>query len=347
MPIAARRTFRLAFTVALALLCGYAMALPLPFLPPVFAFLVASKPSAPIGLKGLVGLVLVVLLTLGSGLLLTPVLEHYPVIGLAMVMLGIFVANQLALVRGKALLGLLLTIGLTLITAAGQLSYTLASMVVDTIALSMAIAILCWWLVYPWFPEDPSSESAPAEPATNNANLSNWLAARATVVLFPAYLLALINPAAYMPVVIKSAMLSQQADVISTRAAGRELLGSTFLGGCFAVLFWFGLKLWPSLGMFGLWMLLFGIYFSAKLYGIYRSRFPASFWQNTAVTLLILLGPAVEDSANGKDVYQGFLIRMALFLLVALYAWLAISLLENWRNRRLKSGDLNLKEAKC
>ena len=91
-----------------------------------------------------------------------------------------------------------------------------------------------------------------------------------------------------------------------------------------------------------LWMffwltLLVGIYFSAKLYRLLPSRFPASFWLNVAVTMLILLGPAVADSDSGKDVYAAFAVRMALFFAVTLYAWLAVHLLEQLRDRRRRS----------
>jgi hypothetical protein len=37
--------------------------------------------------------------------------------------------------------------------------------------------------------------------------------------------------------------------------------------------------------------------------------------------MLILLGPAFEDSASGKDVYAAFAVRMGLFVAVTLYAW--------------------------
>ena len=81
-------------------------------------------------------------------------------------------------------------------------------------------------------------------------------------------------------------------------------------------------------------MLRFAVYVSSKLYGVAASRFPASFWTNTMVTLLILLGPAVADSANGNDVYKAFAVRMSLFVAVALYAWGAVWALELIRNRR-------------
>ena len=84
-------------------------------------------------------------------------------------------------------------------------------------------------------------------------------------------------------------------------------------------------------------MVLFGIYFSCKLYGHSSSRLAPSFWLNAFVTMLILLGPAVEDSANGKDVYLAFAVRIGLFVAVTIYAWAAILVLEalrNWRARR-------------
>ena len=86
--------------------------------------------------------------------------------------------------------------------------------------------------------------------------------------------------------------------------------------------------------MFFLWMLLFGSYLAAKFYGVLETRFPPSYWQNVAVTMLILLGPAVQDSANGKDVYAAFAVRMGLFVAVTLYAWMAVAALEYLRSRR-------------
>jgi FtsH-binding integral membrane protein len=95
------------------------------------------------------------------------------------------------------------------------------------------------------------------------------------------------------------------------------------------------LDLVTNLWMFFWWMLLLGVYFASKLYQVVPGRFSASFWQNVVVTMLLLLGPAVQDSASGKDVYAAFAVRMGLFVAVTLYAWLAIVVLEQLRNRRL------------
>ena len=60
MPIYARRVFRLSITTALSLAVAYGTGLPLPFLAPIFALMLASQPSPPLHLKGLIGLVVLV-----------------------------------------------------------------------------------------------------------------------------------------------------------------------------------------------------------------------------------------------------------------------------------------------
>ena len=55
------------------------------------------------------------------------------------------------------------------------------------------------------------------------------------------------------------------------------------------------------------------------------------------ITALILFGPAIEDSASGKSVLQASLVRTALFVAVALYAWGTIYALDRWRNARRRN----------
>jgi hypothetical protein len=332
MQVEARRIFRFSLTVSLALAAAYAFALPLPFLAPVFAVLLGAAPAPPMGLKGLIGLVVLVLITLGVGLLLIPVLVYYPVSAVLIIAVGLYLSNYLTVNMGKGLPGSFLTVGFTLIPAAGTVDFSIAVIVIQSLVLGIGVAIICQWLVYPWLPEDSVSAAKAGSAATTAAGC-NWIALRAALIVLPPFLLVLVNPSTYLPIIMKSVLLGQQGSMVSARSAGRELLGSTFLGGCFAVLFWFALKIHPSLWMYFLWMLLFGVYFSSKLYRLVASRFPASFWVNVAVTMLILLGSAVQDSASGKDVYKAFAVRMGLFVAVTLYAWLAIYVLEKLRTR--------------
>ena len=333
MHIQARRIFRLSATVALALAAAYALKVPLPFIAPLFALMLTAPPKPPAGLKGLFVLVIVVVLSLGVGLLLIPLLLKYSFVALLLVTLGLYLSFYLTVHRGKALLGTFLTMGFTLISAAGTVDFALATTLIQSLVVGITIAVVCQWLVYPWFPEDPApGQQAPAKkPSVEN---SNWIALRATLIVLPAYLLALTNPLSYLAIIMKSVSLGQQSSVVDARSAGKELLGSTFLGGFFAILFWVLLGILTNLWMFFLLMLLFGLYFASKIYGLIRTRYPASFWLNVGMTMLILLGPAVEDSDSGKDVYTAFLVRMGLFVAVTLYAWLAIYVLEYLRERR-------------
>jgi hypothetical protein len=331
--IQARRIFRLSGTMALTLAVAYGLAFPLPFIAPIFALMLTLKPAPPMGWKSLVGLLLLTILTTGVGLVLTPFLVDYGMTGFLLVAVGIYLSSYISVNKGKALVGTFLTIGVTLITAAGTLSSVLSTTVIEALVLGIALAVLCQRVVYVLFPEDPVA-TKPAPSPAGNPDQSNWIAIRGTLIILPAYLLALTNPAMYLAIIMKAVSLGLQSSTVNAKNAGRELLGSTFLGGVFAILFWVLLDLLPNLWLYFWCMLLFGIYFSSKIYQLIPSRHPASFWVNVATTLLILLGPAVEDSANGKDVYAAFAVRIGLFIAVTLYAWAAIFLLEHLRSRR-------------
>lgn len=101
-----------------------------------------------------------------------------------------------------------------------------------------------------------------------------------------------------------------------------------------AALVWFGLLLRPNLWMLMLWMVAAALWAGARMFGVKATSLPPSFWRNALVTMLILLGPAIEDSASGKDVLSASVIRVSLFVGVALYAWATVWVLERWRASR-------------
>ncbi len=328
-----RRALRFALAAALALAAAYALAFPLPFLAPLFVVFLSANPGPPPGLKALLALILVVVVSLTVGVLLIPLLRYYPATAVLVVAAGLYLSMYLTVIRGKRMLGIFLTIGFTLISVAGYLSYALATTLIWSLVLGIATAVLSLWLVYPLLPE-PEAASGAAQETPVAAHASNWLALRATLIVMPAYLLALTNPQQYLMTIMKSVSLGQQASVVDAHHAGRELLGSTFAGGLLAVLMWWALSLKPDLWMYFLWMAAVSLYVGCKLFRVLHTNVAPSFWINAIVTMLILLGPAVEDSANGKDALTAFLVRFATFVGVTLYAWFAIAMLEAWRERR-------------
>jgi FtsH-binding integral membrane protein len=130
---------------------------------------------------------------------------------------------------------------------------------------------------------------------------------------------------------MKTVALGQQAGETDSRSAGRELVGSTCMGAVVALALWLGLSLWPSLWMLILWLMAAALWTGSAMTGARRTGRRPTFWSNALVTALILFGPAIEDSANGKSVVQGALVRTTLFIAVSFYAWGTVWLLERWR----------------
>jgi len=322
-----QRALRLATGTALCLAASFGLALPIPFLAPVLALLFLATLNQPLPLKAGVALALVAMLTTGIGLLLIPLLRYYPVSGLLLIGLGLFVVFRFGLRGGNNLIVTFLVIGLTMIAAAGFASFDLALMVIGALVKGLLLAVIVVTLSHGLFPEPANAPPAPGAP-TLPAEDVDRVALRATLIVLPAFLLALIDPARYLPIILKAVSLGQQSSTTTARNAGRELLGSTLLGGALAILFWWALSLFVHLWMFFLWMLLFGLVLARKLYALSPTRFSPGFWLNSLITLIILLGQSVQDSAAGKDVYTAAAVRMGLFILVTLYACLMVYLLE-------------------
>ncbi|MDR6605938.1 DUF2955 domain-containing protein [Pseudomonas synxantha] len=335
-PARVQRALRLSFGTALCLAASFGLALPIPFLAPMLALMMLAAMNRPLPFKASLGLILILMLTTGTGLLLIPLLRYYPFSGVLLVGLCLFLAFGYGLRGGNPLVATFLVVGLTLISSAGTAEFALALEVIVALVKGLFLAVTTLTISHWLFP-DPAS-APPAKPGPSlTPGENSWLALRATLVVLPTFLLAMIDPASYLPIIMKAVSLGQQSCATSARTAGQELLGSTLLGGLMAILFWCALSLFVNLWMFFLWMLLFGLLVARKLYGLAMTRQPPSFWLNSLATLIILLGQSVQDSAAGKDVYTAFAIRMGLFILVTLYACAMVYLLDTRRQRRMTS----------
>jgi hypothetical protein len=271
-----------------------------------------------------------VTLTTGSGLLLIPLLRYFPISGVLLIGLCLFLAFRYGLRGGNNLVTTFAVIGLTMISAAGTADFGLGVLVIGALVKGLLVAVAVHALSHGLFPEPAGTPLAPAAPGLPDYEVG-WLALRAALVVLPTFLLALTDPAGYMPIILKAVSLGRQSCTTTARGAARELLGSTLLGGVLAILFWCALSLFVHLWMFFLWMLLFGLLLARKLYRLSPTRYPPGFWLNTLVTLIILLGQSVQDSVAGKDVYTAFAVRMGLFIAVSLYACLVLQLLDQPR----------------
>ncbi|BFG76305.1 hypothetical protein PTKU46_43380 [Paraburkholderia terrae] len=329
LQLPGRRALRIATGTALCLAVSFALDLPIPVVGPVFAVFLLATQNRPLSFKAGIAFALVVALTTGSGLLLVPLLRHYAFAGVMITGLMLFLAFRYGLRGGNNLVATFLVAGLTMISAAGTADFQLAATVVGALVKGLVLAVVVSAVVHRLFPEPMSARPQPAAPVMPKA-LAVRVALRAALVVMPVYLLAMTDPASYMPIIMKSVSLGRQSCTTTARSAARDLIGSTLLGGLLAVAFWFALRLFVDLWMFFLWMLLFGLLVGRKLYRISPTRYSPGFWLNSLVTMIILLGQSVQDSVAGKDVYSAFAVRMGLFLAVTLYACLTLQLFDRY-----------------
>ncbi|WP_168788334.1 DUF2955 domain-containing protein [Paraburkholderia aromaticivorans] len=322
-----RRILRVATGTALCLAISFALDLSIPVVAPVFAAFLLATQNRPLSFKAGVAFALVVALTTGSGLLLVPLLRHYAFAGVMITSLMLYLAFRYGLRGGNNLVATFLVAGLTMISAAGTADFQLAVTVVGALVKGLLLAVLVSALTHRLFPEPKSARPQPAARVIPNEQASR-IALRAALVVMPAYLLAMADPAGYMPIIMKSVSLGRQSCTTTARSAARDLIGSTLLGGLLAIAFWFALRLFVHLWMFFLWMLLFGLLVGRRLHGISPTHYSPGFWLNSLVTMIILLGQSVQDSVAGKDVYTAFAVRMGLFLAVTVYACLMLLIFE-------------------
>ena len=328
-----KATLRLAMGLGLAVLVAYGLALSSPFVVCVLSVVVLSRPGPPLPLlKGLV-VALVLAALVAVGIAMVPLLEHYAFAGVlltAVVLHGLFYSG---LVGGNPL-SPVLVISFAVIPLAGVAEQALVGSLSVALATGVGIGVLVSAVSHALFPDPPASAGAAAAKPRPEPEAAAWIALRATLIVMPVFVIALTDPTFYMAAMMKTVALGQQAEETDARSAGGELVGATLAGAGIAAGVWAGLRIWPSLWMLILWLVAAAFWTGSAMFGVRRTRMRPAFWSNALVTAFLLLGPAIEDSASGKSVLEGAVVRTGLFVAVAFYAWGMIRLLERRRSGR-------------
>jgi len=341
MSGADKAALRLAVGVGLAVLIAYGLALPAPFVAPVLTVLLLCKPGPQIPVAKGVVLGFIVAVVLIAGVSLVPILEHYALTSVLLTA-ALLYSVLFAGTRRANPLTIILVIAITVIPVAGVAEQALATALGVAFGVGIGAGVLAIGLSHAVFPDAPvTAKNVSTAPSLVSKEAASTVALQATLVVMPVFVLALTNPALYLAAIIKAVTIGQQASATNARTAGVELVGSTLMGAWMAILVWCGLSMRPNLWMLMLWMVAAALWTGGKLFGVRRTSFSASFWSNALVTMVILLGPGIEDAAVGKDVYRASLTRLALFVVVAAYAWGTVWLLERWRASRSKAPALS------
>jgi hypothetical protein len=334
LPLGTRRCFRLSLAAGIATFIAFGFGLMLGHLLIVLTLALLSSPAPPPGAKGAAALIGILGLTSLVGLLLGPVLIYVPMAGVLMALSVVGLASTIGQRPGGALIAMLMIMGATIVAVLAVQSSGLAVALLLTMMGQIAGAIAIGHMVHAVFPEDGAAAPASAPAAPVSTSEPGWIALRSTLIMAPAFIAALANPAIYLMTLMKGTMLTQQADSTSARTMGRELVGSTAAGGVAALGLWWLLSLWPSIVLLVLGMMLLVLLLARPMYGVVGSRFPATWWNGVMVTAIILVGPSVTDSSGSDDIETQLLTRTATFLALAIYATLSVHAFD-WLRTRL------------
>jgi hypothetical protein len=342
MARADKAALRLTIGLGVAVLVAYGFALPAPFVVCVMSVILLCKPGPPLPLPRASATALVLAVLLLSGVLMVPLHENYALTGLLLTAAILFAVFYGGLRSGNPVT-MLLVMAFALIPVAGVAEQALSARLSATIAVGVVIGSLVKSVSHAFFPDPPDSTAPRAAARSSDHAAARWIALRAVVIVMPVFVLALTNPSLYLAAVMKAVTLGQQAGETNARSAGKELVGSTLMGALIGACVWIGLSLLASLWMLALWLMAAALWCGSAMFGARRTAFRPSFWSNTLITALILLGPAIEDSASGKSVLQASAVRTSLFVAVAVYAWVTVWGLEHWRESRSRSRTLEMK----
>ncbi len=327
-----KAALRLTVGTGLAAFVAYGMALQAPYLVCILAVLVLSKPGPPLPLLKAVVVACALSLMVAAGVTMVPLLQHFAFAGLLVTAALLFALFFVGRLRRNPLTTVLV-LAFTLVPVAGVSEQALVGVLSKTFAVGVLVGTLVGAVSAAVFP-DPPTPGATRQGIRPDPAMARWIALRGTLIVMPVFVLALTDPSFYLAAIMKTVALGQQAGETDARTAGRELVGSTLMGALIALAVWLGLSLWPSLWMLVLWLMAASLWAGSALYRMRRTRYPPSYWSNALITALILLGPAIEDSASGKSVLEGAAMRVSLFVGVAFYAWATVWALERWRDRR-------------
>lgn len=333
-PVATRRILRLALGAALCLCVTQAIGWPLAFIAPVLTLLLLSLPLPAPGLKQGLGLVLALVGPMVASLGLLPFLEQARWAGILLLALALFYTFLFTARGGSPVLGTTMTVGITLVVTVGAISPQLLAALIPAMGFNAVAGVLFVWVAHLLLPDrSPVAlpQSGSASPATDSAVRD---ALRSLLVVLPVALVVLFASAgpSFTPVMIKVASLGQQASADQSRRMGRSLFLATLWGGAAAILAWGLLRIWPGLVPYTLAMALAALVFGRRIFAG-RALAPGHETASYALmTFLILLGPSVGDPTFGGGL--GFLPRLGLFLLIAVYGSLAVAVFDAFWPRR-------------
>ena len=306
------------------------------FIAPVITMFVLALPFPAPKLKAGIAFVAVMTLSLFAGLLLLPPLLNQPLVGLLLLILALYWSFYFTAKGGSAVLGTFATMGIAVSAAIGTVSLDAVLMIVELLSFGALVGVLFVWIAHAFLPDpmadaaDAPAQAKPAEKPAPDLSTARWSAFRSLMIVLPIALWFLFSSAsaAYVPVMIKVASMGQQATNDATRVAGRSLAMSTIIGGAGAIIGWQILTLTPTLTVYTLIIALGALLMGPKIFQGRAMHPQAATWSYGFLTMIVILAPAVMDSAGGGPAGIKFWDRLVMFGGTTLYAVVTVDVFD-------------------
>ena len=296
MDIASVRILRLAFGTAVSLWFSQAVSWPMSFIAPVITVLILALPFPAPKLKGGIGLIAVLTISLFAGLLLLPQLINQPMVGVLLLVIALYWSFYFTAKGGSAALGTFATVGIAVSTAIGTVNLDAVIAIASGVSFGAAVGVLFVWIAHALLPDSMAvvtEQVAAAKPAAApppDLSAARWSAFRSLMIVLPVALFFLLSSAstAYVPVMIKVAAMGQQATNGETRKAGRSLVMSTIIGGAGAIIGWQVLSIAPTLTIYALVVAIAGLLMGPRIFQGRGMRPDAATWSYAFLTMIVI-----------------------------------------------------------
>lgn len=266
-------------------------------------------------------------------LILIPILEHARWAGVLLMTLALFGSFYYSARGGSAIMGMFMTVGLTMIIAVGTVSIDALLFVTNGLLQGAIAGIGFVWIAHAFLPEPPVDvlkSASSSKPLLPSAGTATRRAFRSLVVVLPLAIFFMFSSSSmsYVVVMIKVASMGQQANADISRRMGREQIESTLWGGLAAIVGWQLMSIWPSLLMYSLMIVLAGLIFGQRIFSEKGLQARAGMWSYAFLTMIVVLAPALLDGQSADGAGAAFYSRLLLFVVIAIYGTLAVAVFD-------------------
>lgn len=324
--VASTRVLRLAFGTAVSLWISQAVNWDLSFFAPIITMFLLAMPLSQPKPKMFIVVVLALTLSIYGSFVFLPLLLHQGMVGLLLLSLVLFHAFYFTSRGGSNVVGTLVTMGIAITVAVGTVSVDELLAVANGLVVGAAAGALVAWFSHRLIPDQgqvlvSKSDDAPDTPAEVSPATARHGAMRSLAIVLPILIWFALSSAsaANATVMLKVSAMGQEVSRCSTKAAARSLIISTVAGGLAATIAWQFLSIWPSLTMFVLLIALAGLFFGQRIFEGHGLHANAATWSYAFLTMIIVLAPAVLDSAAADAAGARFYDRLFMFGWATLY----------------------------